>query len=123
MAAGDFNGDGQPELACLYVNADGGLTLYVHNIDPKTLIPTLASSLNLTTPGATANNPLGKVSMARGRFNSGGHDHLAVAFATNSGLAYVEIIDFDLNSLNPKEPSPFPPFLRTRGLFRADTLK
>lgn len=41
--------------------------------------------------------------MASGRFNSAGHDQLAVAFATNSGAPIVEIVDFALNTLDPVE--------------------
>jgi hypothetical protein len=41
--------------------------------------------------------------MACGRFNSAGHDQLAVTFATNSGKATVEIVDFAVNTLTPVE--------------------
>jgi hypothetical protein len=41
--------------------------------------------------------------MARGRFNSAGHDQRAVTFATNSGKATVEIVDFAVNTLTPVE--------------------
>jgi hypothetical protein len=64
----------------------------------------MATSFSLTMPqGVSASNPVTHVSMARGRFNSAGHDQLAVTFATNSGSSTVEVIDFALNTLNPVE--------------------
>jgi len=105
MAVGDFNGDGQREIAGLVNLPNGGLKLVIYTVDPTTLIIKPASSLTLTTPGAIDYVPVGNVSMARGRFNSATHDQLAVAFATRVGPPRVEIIDFDSNTLQPREAS------------------
>ena len=102
IAAGDFDGKGHREIAALSGSyADGTAKLVIYTVDPNSLAITQATSIPLTT-GASANNPVARVSMARGRFNSVGHDQLAVAFTTNSG-ATVEIIDFAPNTLNPVE--------------------
>jgi hypothetical protein len=105
MTAGDFNGDGQPEIAGLSIMSNGGLKLVVYALDPKTLAITPASSLVLTTPYANEGNPITHVSIARGKFNTLDHDQLAVAFATDSGQSTetVEIVDFAPNSLTPIE--------------------
>jgi hypothetical protein len=104
LAAGDFEGDGRREIAGLSVQSDGSLKLEIYTVDPKSLTPTLASSLALTMPqNVSASNPINYVSMARGRFNSAGHDQLAVTFAANGGSPIVEIVDFKLNELTPIE--------------------
>jgi hypothetical protein len=105
LAAGDFNGDGQPEIAGLSILSDGGLKLVVYNVDPNTLAITPASSLVLTTLGANSASPITHVSIARGKFNTLAHDQLAVAFATDAGSSTVEIIDFAAKSLTPAEAS------------------
>jgi hypothetical protein len=104
MVAGDFKGDGNHEIAGLTILPSGGLKLEVYTVDPGSLTTNLASALALTTP----DTPIApsKVSMARGRFTSANHDQLAVAFASNSGKAHVEIIDFKPNTLTPFEASP-----------------
>jgi hypothetical protein len=53
MAAGDFKGDGQREIAGLSVLSDGGLKLFIYTVDPKTLSITSASSLRLNTGAST----------------------------------------------------------------------
>jgi PEP-CTERM motif-containing protein len=104
LAAGDFKGDGRREIAGISITSNGGPQLVIYTVDPTSLAITNASSLVLTAPsGASASNPVTYVSMARGRFNSAGHDQLAVTFATNSGPSIVEIIDFAPNTLNPVE--------------------
>jgi hypothetical protein len=104
IAAGDFDGKGHWEIAALSGSyADGTAKLVIYTVDPNSLAITQATSIPLTTPGSSANNPIARVSMARGRFNSVGHDQLAVAFTTNSGPTVVEIIDFAPNTLNPVE--------------------
>ncbi len=113
MTAGDFRGDGQREIAGLTIvptdqQGGGGLKLVTYAVDSKTLAITPATSLNLTTPGASPGTPITQVSIARGRFNGEGHDQLAVAFSTTSGPAYVEIIDFtvEAGTLKAREASP-----------------
>ena len=108
VAAGDFKGDGQSEIAGVNVLPTGGLQLMIYTVDPQTLQITLAKSLVLTTPGVSASTPITRTSMARGRFNSAGHDQIAVGFATDSGFTYVEIIDFTPGTLTPFEASPAP---------------
>lgn len=104
LATGDFRGDGQKEIAGLSVQPNGGLKLVIYTVDPVTLAVTRApNSLILTTPGASPGTPIHLVSMANGRFNSAGHDQLVVAFATSSGPATVEVIDFAPNTLSAVE--------------------
>ena len=102
MTAGDFDGDGQPEIAGLSIMPNGGLKLVIYAVDPKTLAIASASTLVLTTPDATPSTPINFVSIARGRFNTVAHDQLAVAFATKSTPPRVEIIDFQ-HTLTPIE--------------------
>ncbi len=101
IAAGDFKGDGNREIAGLAIQQDGSLKLEIYTVDPNSLTVTLASSITLTDAGS----PVAHVSMARGRFATVNHDQLAIAFATNSGPAYVEVIDFTPNTLTPFEAS------------------
>ena len=104
LAIGDFKGDGHREVVGITINGSGGPAVAIYTVDPVTLALTAATTLNLTPPSdASASNPVTHVSMARGRFNSAGHDQLAVTFATNSGSSIVEVIDFTLNTLNPVE--------------------
>ncbi len=104
LAIGDFKGDGHREIAGITINASGGPAVAIYTVDPATLALTAATTQNLTPPAdASAANPVTHISLARGRFNSAGHDQLAVTFATNSGSTIVEVIDFALNTLNPVE--------------------
>jgi FG-GAP-like repeat len=104
VATGDFNGDGQPEIAGLAILPTGGLKLVIYTVEPSSLSVTATSSLILTTPGATAATPITHVAIARGKFSTLSHDQLAVTFATNSGPSTVEIIDFAPSSpLTPVE--------------------
>ena len=109
MTAGDFKGDGGREIAGLAIS-NGGLKLVIYAVDPQTLTVTPATFLTLTTPGAGPSAPITLASIARGRFNSAGHDQLAVAFTTVAGPAYVEVIDFQFigGVLSAREASPAP---------------
>lgn len=104
ITAGDFNGDGRPEIAGLTILSNGGLGLVFYTVDPNSLAVSPASSpYVLTTPGASASTPITHVAIAPGRFNTLSHDQLAVTFATDSGNTYAEIIDFASSSLTPTE--------------------
>ena len=104
IAAGDFKGDSHREIAGLNIQSNGSVKLEIFTVDPTSLTPTLATSLLLTMPsGVGPSNPITKVAMAKGRFNSAGHDQLAVTFATASGPTIVEIVDFAVNTLTPFE--------------------
>ena len=105
MAVGDFKGDGGQELAGLTIS-NGGLKLVIYAVDSKTLAVTRVSSLTLNTPGASPSTPITLASIAPGRFNSPAHDQLAVTFARKDSPAYVEVIDFTPDTLNPREASP-----------------
>ncbi len=117
IAAGDFKGDGNREIAGLTIPPTGGLKLEIFTVDPNSLAITLASSVALTTPDASSTAPIARVSVARGRFNSVGHDQLGVAFATNSGYTHVEVIDFTLGTLTPFEASPLPLYTPDSAVF------
>ena len=59
IAAGDFKGDGQREIAGLNIQSDGSLKLEIYTVDPSSLTPTLATSLPLTMPnGVNSSNPI-----------------------------------------------------------------
>ncbi len=105
ITAGDFKGDGGREIAGLAIS-NGGLKLVIYAVNSTTLTVTPLTSLALTTPGAGPSTPITLASIARGRFNSAGHDQLAVGFTTAAGPAYVEVIDFTPGTLNPREASP-----------------
>ncbi|MBV9038337.1 MAG: DVUA0089 family protein [Acidobacteriaceae bacterium] len=108
MAAGDFNGDGNREIAGLNIQADGSLKLEILAIDSKTLTPSVVAQLPLTMPnGVNSSNPISVVSVARGRFNTANHDQLALTFSASSGPSIVEIIDFATNPMTPKEGPQF----------------
>jgi hypothetical protein len=107
MTAGDFNGDGQPEIAGLSLMENGGLKLVIYSVDPESLAITSASSLVLNT--TDAGSPITHVSIARGKFNTLAHDQLAVTFATTSTPPRVETIDFQPNTLTPIEQPALTP--------------
>ncbi len=89
LAVGDFNGDGQPEIA-----VTNSYVLYIFTIDPKTLAISLASSTNLPQTPIVDRSA---VSLAAGHFGSTGHDQLALAYATDAqpaATAYVVTFDF-----------------------------
>lgn len=110
FTAGDFDGNGQPEIAGLELWGDYGgssfnhLGLVVYTVDRDTLQIQRVSSkpFVLTTPEASAANAITQVSIARGRFNTTTHDQVAVTFSMLSGPSIVEIVDFD-PSFNPTE--------------------
>ena len=103
LTAGDFNGDGKPEIAGLSITPGGGLKLIIYTVDPVALTLTEATSLVLTTPAGT---PVNRASIARGRFNVTSYDQLVIAFSTPPNGAQMEIIDFDANSLTAHERLP-----------------
>ena len=111
IAAGDFAGDGEHEIAGLTILPSGGLKLVIYTINPSTLVGTVASSLTLTTPGASSSTPITVLSMTTGRFTSLTHDQLAVAYATASNQTRVEFIDFPDGNLNAQEIAHHTPTL------------
>ncbi len=105
VAAGDFNGDGQQEIAAATTSPDtGGVIITTYKVDPATFAVSAATSLGLAIPGGINYlHPIDQLSLARGRFNTTAHDQLAVAQAAdttqdNDGLhPHVQVIDFDAN--------------------------
>ena len=116
MTAGDFQENGTQQMGIIGTHEivgvsaapNGGLELDLwalrvnHGYSPQSLYTGI-----LTTPGGSPSSPITHASIARGRFNNSNHDQLVVAFATDSGPTYGEIIDFGPERyINPFEASP-----------------
>ncbi len=123
IVAGDFNGDGQMEVAGLSKLASGELALVIYTVDPKTLEIARASQITLKAAGGSKSEPVTHMSIASGRFTAAAHDQLVLAFATVNGQTSLETIDFAPSSLQPEEKSTFKTFSQPRpnGLIRVKT--
>jgi hypothetical protein len=96
MAVGDFNGDGQPEVAGL-INNNGAYSLGIYTVDPTTLTITRAASIPLNGKA---------ISLAAGRFGALNYDQLAILGPSPAGLCcVVQGYDFKIKK-NPLEPAP-----------------
>lgn len=105
VAIGDFNGDGQRDLAGLQIQSDGTLKLLIFTVDPATLAVTLVNETSLTLD--SANIPVQSLDMTAGRFNSAQHDQLAIAYGNTTAAAMARIVDFAANSFTPVEKSAY----------------
>jgi hypothetical protein len=102
LAIGDFNGDGQPEVAGLLPLSSGGLALVIYTIDPKTLTVARAEQITLNTPGTSASEPVTHMSIASGRFTASAHDQYAY-FVTPYIFGQVKLPG---TPDNPSQPAP-----------------
>jgi hypothetical protein len=99
MTVGDFNGDGQPEIAGLVGLPSGALALVIYTVDPKTLTISKASQLPLKQAGSDSWLAL---SIAKGRFTPAAHDQIVIGYMADSRGA-LEVVDFAPSSLAPQE--------------------
>lgn len=99
VAVGDFNGDGQPDVAALQFNGDVAF-LAVYQVDPKTLsLSIAASSVVHESSTRGLENPETQLSLASGRFTSESHDQLVITFPDVRGQQIIQVIDFAPASL------------------------
>src|SRR5262249_19872922 len=95
MTVGDFDGDGQPEIAGLSgcVSLAAGCNLNIYSVDPTTLTITRAASQPLSTlPGW----------LTAGRFGTPNYDQLATLTLGSGGKGFtVQAYDFATGSFQP----------------------
>ena len=77
LTVGDFNGDGQPEIAELYVTADAMLHLAIFTVDPETLAISQKTQADVAQQVNLLSNPL---QMAAGRFTAATHQQLIIGY-------------------------------------------
>lgn len=127
VITGDFNGDGQPEIAALLSLPSGGLALAIYTVDPKTLAISKAAQITLQQLGSES---MAARSIASGRFTAQAHDQIIVASTPNNVTrTTLELIDFAPSSLTPQEKtsyafgSGFLPGMGISGLIRVKSGK
>ncbi|MGI8566463.1 MAG: hypothetical protein ACR2LZ_08290 [Pyrinomonadaceae bacterium] len=104
MTAGDFDGDGRPEIAGISIKG-GSVELYIYSVNPQTLEVTQKSHSTLNIPRVK------KVSMSAGRFTDEPHDQLALMYFTDDGYypasnsVKLFAIDFDSSLQAQKGPT------------------
>lgn len=111
ITIGDFNGDGQPEIAGLLTSPSGGIQLVIYTVDPNTLAVSKASQITLQKTLTFDSCCAPNFSITAGNFTSLVHDQIVVASGgfvrtdPNGGLWYtrLELIDFPPSSLTPQE--------------------
>ncbi|HEY6881640.1 MAG TPA: VCBS repeat-containing protein, partial [Polyangiales bacterium] len=95
VAAGDFNGDGQPELAVLFLDANEQLTVNVYSVSAS-LVPKLETSTAVDMfQEPTVDEPM---QLATGNFTGHANQQLIVANRNSQGSsAVVRVFDFHGN--------------------------
>src|SRR5262249_22068085 len=91
LAAGDFDGNGQLEIALVATSFEGVPTLNVYTIAPRTLALSLASAIAINQFFAAPGN---HASLAAGRFGAASHDQLVLVAAPLLDNFHVLPIDF-----------------------------
>lgn len=101
VTAGDFNGDGIPDIASLYVDQSGTLYAATYAVDPASLSISDGGKVSLTTGNSITELLL--MQMAVGHFSNATHQQLVVASqANNTGAGtQVQVLDFAPPSLVP----------------------
>lgn len=106
MTAGDFNGDGQLELAHAGSLPDGTVQITIYTVDPKTMSFTQVSTLVVTGSGVSQTAPITKVSLTAGKFTNDARQQLAIAYAQDSSQITIKTIA--VQDLQMKEGDTFP---------------
>lgn len=103
LGAGDFDGDGQPEIAELFINSLKQVTLATYRVDPTTLTITAGVEVPFLTAANTDDHPL---EMAIGHFTSTTHDQIVTGSQLADGdQVHATFFDFIGNSIQPQKMS------------------
>jgi FG-GAP-like repeat/PEP-CTERM motif len=105
ITVGDFNGDGQPDIAGIFGLNSGGIALAIYTVDPRTLTVSKAAQIPLSLAG----NSVYTGSITSGRFTPAGHDQIIVASSPGNGVqrTVLELVDFAPSSLTPQEKTNY----------------
>ncbi|MFN8003672.1 MAG: VCBS repeat-containing protein [Acidobacteriota bacterium] len=107
MTVGDFDGDGQPEIAALYIAQDRKLYAQTMRVNKDTLeiSKTDGDDVAINQMADTNYHP---ISMTAGQFTALGHQQLMVASQSTPGAnVQINVIDFAEKSITPKIASTF----------------
>ena len=101
MTQGDFNGDGNLDLAYVSPAAKGSIQITIFTFDPKALTFKPAGSYTVdTTPEGTSDTPITHASITAGAFRTGdAHQQLAIAYAPDgrdvAAQTVIKTVDID----------------------------
>ena len=98
--AGDFNGDGRPEVAVLLTGPQNQLILATISVDPTNLNNlTVSTPVPIATLSDAGYHPL---QLTAGHFTGVAHDQLVVGYQTQDNTnVIVQFYDFATNSIQP----------------------
>ena len=104
MTAGDFDGDGRPEIAGVAFKNDGHYHICIYTLDPFTLIVRKAADFVPDYSAEGAFTTVGHVWLAVGKFTAGVHPQLLYAYETGAPRTIkVALFDFT-NTASPLLP-------------------
>jgi len=106
LAAGDFNGDGQPDLAILYIDDQKNPNIAVYSVDSSRNLQLQETNLLLDPINYTGRDA--PMQLVAGTFVPGNHQQLALVHTSDSyGLTRLHVFDFDAGSYYPREKSTY----------------